>query len=216
MKYELAINMAMTLDGKVARPDGKWYGLCSKEDRILMDVYRSQAEVLIVGKNSILNDNPVVKVTYVENAKSPRPVVLIGHGTISNDRNLFTDSKCKPIIFCLKTNYPEIAANLYLYADIQILDGDTIDPKQVLSKLLEMGYTKILLEGGPRLNYSFFQEGLINKIHITLVPFIIGMKTLPALLDGDKQLAQFDKNKWKLESVQQNQDEIFLTYISVG
>ena len=42
--------MAMTIDGKVERPDGKWYGLSSKNDKAKMDFYRSQYEVLILGK----------------------------------------------------------------------------------------------------------------------------------------------------------------------
>ena len=212
MNYELAINMAMTLDGKVARPDGKWYGLCSKKDRTLMDVYRSEAEVLIVGKNSIVNDNPIVKVTYIESAKSPKPVILIRNGTIPVKRNIFTNLQNKPLIFCLQTNCQEVTTTLEPYADIHILEGNTIDPKQVVAKLLEMGYSKILLEGGPKLNYSFFQEDLINKIHVTIVPYLIGMKTLPALLDGNNPLNQFDKNKWKLETVQRSNNEIFLTY----
>ena len=61
MKFQLAINMAMTLDGKVARPDGKWYGLSSRQDKRQMDRIRSQADALILGKNSLINDDPVIK-----------------------------------------------------------------------------------------------------------------------------------------------------------
>ena len=50
VKFQLSINMAMTLDGKVARPDGKWYGLSSRNDKKRMDLIRSQADALILGK----------------------------------------------------------------------------------------------------------------------------------------------------------------------
>ena len=83
------INMAMSLDGKVARPDGKWYGLSSKEDRIQMDIYRSEVEVLILGKNSIQNDDPNVHIRYLKNCKSPRPVLLIRKGILSKEKKIF-------------------------------------------------------------------------------------------------------------------------------
>ncbi|EMF45079.1 riboflavin biosynthesis protein RibD C-terminal domain protein [Leptospira interrogans serovar Lora str. TE 1992] len=46
----VSVNMAMTLDGKVSRPDGRWYGLSSRNDKKRMDEIRSKAEVLILGK----------------------------------------------------------------------------------------------------------------------------------------------------------------------
>ncbi|HMZ61570.1 MAG TPA: dihydrofolate reductase family protein, partial [Leptospiraceae bacterium] len=45
-EYVLSVNMAMTIDGKTARPDGKWYGLSSRNDKIRMDKYRSEADAL--------------------------------------------------------------------------------------------------------------------------------------------------------------------------
>ena len=85
MKFQLAINMAMTLDGKVARPDGKWYGLSSRQDKRQMDRIRSQADALILGKNSLINDDPVIKLRYVE-GKDPLPVILLRKGIVSKTK----------------------------------------------------------------------------------------------------------------------------------
>ena len=87
MNFELAINMAMTLDGKVARPDGKWYGLSSRDDKKRMDVYRSSADALILGKNSLINDDPVIKLRYID-GKDPLPVILIRKGIVKKDRKV--------------------------------------------------------------------------------------------------------------------------------
>lgn len=85
----VSVNMAMTLDGKVSRPDGRWYGLSSRNDKKRMDEIRSKAEVLILGKNSILNDDPVVHLRYVDNVQDPRPVILVRSGTIPKDKKVF-------------------------------------------------------------------------------------------------------------------------------
>jgi 2,5-diamino-6-(ribosylamino)-4(3H)-pyrimidinone 5'-phosphate reductase len=212
MKQILAINMAMTLDGKVARPDGKWHGFSSEADKRQMDIYRSNSDALIVGKNSIINDDPVIKIRFVENAINPRPIILIRRGVLSSDKKIFEESDHIPLVICCKKNKKEIETHLHNLVDIHALDSDDIDPKKVLGILSRQGYERILLEGGPKLNYSFLRQGLVNRIHITIVPFIIGQRTLPNLADGDVELPGFDRTKWKLTNSKTVGDEIFLTY----
>lgn len=208
----VSINMAMTLDGKVARPDGKWYGISSEEDKKQMDVYRSQADAIIVGKNSILNDDPIIKIRYVKNAVNPRPVVLIRNGTLLPTKKIFVESDMAPLIICCQSNYKEVKKNLENIAEIHPLDSNDIDPKKVVGLLKRMGYLNILLEGGPKLNYSFFRQGLVHRIYLTITPFLFGMRNLPSILDGDEMLENYDKKKWKLISCKAIGDEIFLIY----
>ncbi len=116
------------------------------------------------------------------------------------------------LLYVAKKNKKEIEDNLKNRVEIHALDSDDIDPKKVLGILSRQGYERILLEGGPKLNYAFLKQGLVNRIHITLVPFLIGVKTLPSIADGEVEIAEFDKKKWKLVSSRQEDDEIFLTY----
>jgi 2,5-diamino-6-(ribosylamino)-4(3H)-pyrimidinone 5'-phosphate reductase len=212
MNQTLAINMAMTLDGKVARPDGKWYGMSSKDDKIQMDVYRSESDALIVGKNSIINDDPVIKIRYVENAINPRPIILIRRGSLPRDKKIFEESDHIPLVICCKSNKKEVMKELENLADIHALDSDDIDPKKVLGILSRQGYERILLEGGPKLNYSFLKQGLVNRIHITLTPFIIGQRDLPSIADGELSMPDFETSNWTLKSTKSVGNEIFLTY----
>ncbi len=208
----VSVNMAMTLDGKVARPDGKWYGITSEEDKRQMDIYRSESDAIIVGKNSILNDDPIIKIRYVPNAINPRPVVLIRRGIVPATSKIFADSDHIPLIICCKSNHKEIARELGQIAEIHPLDSEEIKPGKVIGILKRLGYQNILLEGGPKLNYSFFREGLVHRIHLTLTPFLFGMRSLPSILDGEETLDSFDKKKWSLVHSRVVGDEIFLTY----
>lgn len=216
MKQVLAINMAMTLDGKVARPDGRWYGLSSQNDKQQMDIYRSNSDAIIVGKNSILNDNPVIKIRYVENTINPRPVILIQKGTVTKDKKIFEESDHVPLVICCKKNKKEVEESLRNFADIHALDSEEIDPKKVMGILSRQGYERILLEGGPKLNYSFLKQGLVNRIHLTIVPFIVGQRSLPNFVDGEKELPDFSSPHWTLVDNKTRGDEIFLTYEYVG
>jgi 2,5-diamino-6-(ribosylamino)-4(3H)-pyrimidinone 5'-phosphate reductase len=209
---KLSINMAMTLDGKVVRPDGRWYGLTSKDDKLQMDVYRSQSDAIILGKNSVINDNPVVKIRAFPNALNPRPVILIRNGTLPTDKHVFDESDHIPLIICTKNNLKEIKTDLENRAEIFALDSTDIDPKKVTGILKRKGYKNVLLEGGPKLNYSFLDGDLVDRVYVTLVPFIIGKNGLAGIADGTQAMAGFEEREWLLTNSVTKGNEIFLTY----
>ncbi|TGL34116.1 RibD family protein [Leptospira koniambonensis] len=208
----LAVNMAMTLDGKVCRPDGKWYGLSSRNDKRRMDQIRSEADALILGKNSLLNDDPVTHLRYVESEKEPRAILLVRTGTLPSDRKVFHFSKVKPLLFCTSKNESQVRTELSEFAEIIPLQGEDLDPEIILKELEKRGHSKILLEGGPRLNDSFFRKGLVNRLYLTIVPFFIGQVGLPSITGGESAYFNFDKANWKLVSSEQIEQEVFLIY----
>ena len=210
-KFILSINMAMTLDGKVERPDGKWYGLSSREDKRRMDRYRSESEVLILGKNSILNDNPIIHLRY-ETGNEPQPVILVRNGNIPDDRHVFRHSKVKPILLTTKKNVTNLSPSLESLSKIVVLGESDFSAGDVVHYLCESNYSSGLLEGGPTLNAAFFREDLVSVIYITVTPFLIGKSSLLSICNNPVELDNFENKKWILEKVEQIQNEIFLKY----
>ena len=51
-----------------------------------------------------------------------------------------------------------------------------------------------------------------NVIHLTIVPFLIGKKALPAIVDGDSEFLHFAEKRWNLTHCEKLGDEIFLRY----
>lgn len=211
MKFQLSINMAMTLDGKVARPDGKWYGLSSRSDKKRMDLIRSQADALILGKNSLLNDDPVIKLRYVD-GKDPLPVILLRKGIIPKTKKVFSHTVVRPLVICLRENESIVKEELAAFAEILVLEGEDIVPTKVIEILKQKNLNRVLLEGGPTLNYIFQKAGLIDVIYLTIVPFLIGKRNLPSIVDGEEEFLSFDSEKWKLTQCEKVDDEIFLKY----
>ena len=70
----------------------------------------------------------------------------------------------------------------------------------------------MLLEGGPTLNYSFQKAGLIDVINLTIVPFLIGKKNLPSIVDGELEFPNFAEDKWNLTHCEKIDNEVFLRY----
>lgn len=201
--------MAMTLDGKVMRPDGRWYGLSSKSDRRQMDVYRAEADALFVGRNSVEKDNPVVR---IPGGKCPVPVMICRSALPPSDRHVFKDAP-GTIVFA-PNELVEGAVNAGGWEGVEFVPRalQDLSVKSVLEELFRRGFRNVLLEGGPALNHAFFTDDLVDVIHLTLVPFLIGQKSLPAIVDGPAPFRDFASRTWNLDKSERVEDEVFLTY----
>ncbi len=201
--------MAMTLDGKVMRPDGRWYGLSSKADRRQMDAYRADAEALFVGRNSVEKDNPVVRVSE---GRSPVPVMICRTMLPPSDRHVFRDGP-GTIVFA-PAELVDAAGKTGGWDGVNFVPTPVreLSVRSVLEELFRRGFRTVLLEGGPALNHSFFADDLVDVIHLTIVPFLIGQKDLPAIVDGALPFPDFQGRAWHLEKCDKVENEIFLTY----
>lgn len=84
--------------------------------------------------------------------------------------------------------------------------------KELVKEFTKRGYRNILIEGGPTLLGSFFNEGLIDEVFLTIAPKIYGSKpfSTKTLIEGI--LLPPNKFKLKLISVKKIADELFLRY----
>lgn len=243
--------MAMTLDGRVMRPDGTWHGLTSAIDRRRMDVHREAADVVIVGKNSVAADDPEVlppRLRYVggvgEQRLGPVPVMIARSSLPPADRRVFRDSLkvhgVRPIVLA-GADMPVLREGVRLpgsgqalrAADLPMAAGEELsrlvewcevipfarellEPASVLDWLQrERGVRRVLLEGGPQVNHAFFSADLIDVIQLTLVPYLIGTRDVPGIVDGPAALPRFFQNEqpgWRLDRSEAIGSEVFLRY----
>lgn len=201
----------MTLDGRVMRPDGRWYGLSSAGDRHRMDLYRSEADALIVGRRSVMQDDPVVVPKHLpEGTLPPQPVMICRSELPNPDLKMFAQSTIRPLLLIHKDLEAKLG-ELAQRAEIGVFEtGPT--PAEVLQFLWERGKRQVLLEGGPKLNHSFFRDDLVDVLYLTLVPYLIGQNDLPTIVDGPEAFTGFDRRIWELHRAHTIGSEIFFEY----
>ncbi|MCB1169422.1 MAG: RibD family protein [Leptospiraceae bacterium] len=203
MQPHLSVNMAMTLDGKVMLPDGTWHGLTSTRDRLRMDEYRRQARILIVGRNSVEKDNPVFRLK--DGGAGPRPT-MICRSRLPVEGLRFFDHN--PLLFIP----PALEKQASQLTSCEVVIREDVSPRAVLEELGRRGYETALLEGGPSLNYDFFLQDLVDRLYLTVVPFVLGDSALPGILDGKRCLPDFKERRWKLHHCEKIENEIFTEY----
>ena len=98
---KIILNAAISIDGKIATNSGD-SKLSSKKDLIRLHKLRSKVDAILVGKNTVNQDDPLLTVRFSK-GKNPIRIILDSAGTISNKSKILkTSNKVKTIIVVSK------------------------------------------------------------------------------------------------------------------
>jgi len=210
-KFMIVLSAAMTLDGKIGQRNKKVV-LSSKSDKIRVHKLRSKFDAILVGKNTVEQDNPLLTVRHVK-GKNPIRIILDSRGTIKNTSKIIKTAKNIPTIIVTSQLVSKINLNRLnnLPLDVIVCGKNQVDIRKLTQILCKKGIKKILLEGGGTLNLSFLKNNLINEIIVTITPFVLGSENSVNLFEGIlkpiKTLPSF-----KLKNVQKNVNEVILNF----
>jgi riboflavin biosynthesis pyrimidine reductase len=202
--------MAVTLDGRAVLPDGRWHGLTSRIDRSRMDLYRLQNDALIIGRNAVENDDPNLY-PDAEPERIPVPVLPVRNHLPRSDLKMFHHQRRRPLLLVpqpLRAEAARIFGDLAEVAEMR----EGYGPLDILAHLSERGLKRALLEGGPTLNDPFFREDCVDRLYLTIVPYLIGQTALLGIVNGEAPIPDFERRHWDLVSSEAVGNELFLVY----
>jgi 2,5-diamino-6-(ribosylamino)-4(3H)-pyrimidinone 5'-phosphate reductase len=205
------VSAAMSIDGKLATRTGR-SNLSSKKDLIRVHKLRKSVDAILVGKNTISIDDPILTVRYVK-GKNPIRIILDSKPSLSTNYRVIETAKKIPTILVVLENSPK-KVEKFIAKGVEVIrcGKNKINLKKLLEILGKKGIKRIIIEGGGTTNWYFFKEKLVDEIVITITPYIIGGKTAISLVEGDG----FGEilNSFKLQKIEKIQNEIVLHYIS--
>jgi len=185
-KPYVILSAAMTIDGKIATKKGD-SELSDKADWKEVHKLRTQVDAIMVGKGTILKDNPKLHIKYYKHRGYYR-IVLDSNLTIPLDSNVISfQQEIYPTIICTTENVPLDKIKKYEDKGVKIInvgDDKRVNLIKLLPILKNLGINTILLEGGGNLNWSFIENNLINEIRLTIAPWIVGGKEATSLVEG--------------------------------
>ena len=171
---------AMSLDGKIATRSGDSKWITGEESRKRAHQLRYMNDVVMVGVNTVIVDNPRLTVrcssTGGTSRKQPLRVVVDGKGNTPPDARIFREPGRTIIALGSRTQqmnreaFTDVGAELM---EIPVSDG-RIDLKKLLELLGEKKVTSVMVEGGGTLLGSFFDSNLVDKVIAFIAPIIIG------------------------------------------
>ena len=209
---KIILSAAISIDGKIATSSGD-SKLSSKKDLIRLHKLRSQVDAILVGKNTVNQDDPLLTVRY-SNGKNPIRIILDSHGTISDESKILkTSNKVKTIIVVSKKITKKNLQKLKTFpVEIIIIGENQINVKTLIKNLVKKRIKTILLEGGGTINWEFIKNNLVDEFYITITPFILGGKDAITLVQGDG----FDKisksHKLRLNGFKRLENDLIVHY----
>jgi riboflavin-specific deaminase-like protein len=214
------VNMAITLDGKIAGAFGERVSLGSEADRREMDRLRARADVILWGGETLrkarcpaLVLDPALIAAREEEGRPPQPAnaVLTSSGRLPGSMSWFGPGARARLILTHEGGAGEAEAAASGRAEVAVLGKEEVSAVGIVDHLAGRGFERILLEGGGRVHWMFAEAGLVDVWHVTLTPVLAGGAGAPTLLDGPG----FPADRFmrlNLEEVRREGGEIFLKY----
>ncbi len=186
--------LGQSLDGRIATVSGKSHYITGPEDIRRLHRLRALVDAVIVGASTVALDDPGLTVREVE-GENPVRVVLDPDGRLGQDRRVFSDRAARTLVV-RRTAAP--AGPVRTPGDgpevLTLLASgpEGFEPGAVLEALRAGGLRRVLVEGGGVTVSRFLEAGLLDRLHLTVAPMLMGSGrpgiTLPPIETPDQSL----------------------------
>lgn len=157
--------LGQSLDGRIATPTGHSRYVTGEADRVHLHRLRALADAVVVGPGTVAADDPRLTVRSVPGA-SPVRVILDPRARLPARTGVFTDGAAPTLLVA--------PPGARVPAGVEHLPLDEQAPDRVLAALAERGLHRVLVEGGGRTVSAFLAADLLDRLHITVAPVLIG------------------------------------------
>lgn len=175
----VVLKAAMTLDGKIATATGQSKWITNETSRAYGYKLRDIYDGIMVGINTVIEDNPMLT-ARVNGGKNPIRIVVDSSLKIDINANVVQDKSAKTIVATTdKANKDKILKLQAQDVDVIVVDkdkNDKVDIEKLLDILGQQNICSILVEGGATLSGSFVARKLVDKVYFFIAPKIVGGK----------------------------------------
>lgn len=172
------LKYAMTLDGKIAAVSGHSAWVTGTAARHLVHQVRGACDAVIVGGNTVRQDNPHLT-THQVFAHNPLRVVMSRHLNLPWEANLWNVREAPTLVFTEGKNRLDFREYL-LARGVEVIERQPLTPSGVMEVLYERDLASVLWEGGGTLAARAIAEGAVQKVMAFIAPKLIGGREAPS------------------------------------
>ncbi|NSB16328.1 bifunctional diaminohydroxyphosphoribosylaminopyrimidine deaminase/5-amino-6-(5-phosphoribosylamino)uracil reductase RibD [Clostridium beijerinckii] len=170
------LKSGMSIDGKIATYSGESKWITSKESREDSQHLRNRFHSIMVGVNTVIEDNPELTCRINDGKKLIR-IIVDSNLRIPLESKVLTNSDKAAIVVTTLKSDKEKKKKLRSMGIkvIEVADKDNrVNLKELVKRVGEEGIDSILIEGGGTLNFSALEERIVDKVRFYIAPKIIG------------------------------------------
>lgn len=194
MRPFIFINVAVTADGKMDTFERKGSAISSARDKERVDVLRAEADAVMVGGRTLLDEDPKLTVKSeslraerVTRGLTPNPIKvgIVTKADIRPTSNFLNTGPARIVIFTTEqTSNAQVQKLRELGIEVFAHKSLRVDLIRSLHTLKELGVNRLMVEGGGTLNFELLRLGLVDEISVYIAPMIFGGVSAPTAASG--------------------------------
>ncbi len=215
----VSVNVAMSIDGKIASILREQLVISGPSDFDRVDSLRAQCDAIMVGVQTILADDPKLLIRSEELSSDrvgegmsahPARIVVDSLGRTPNSAQVMGDD-ARTFILLSEIAEKERVQELKRLGATTIVSGEErVDIEGAMELLKDEGIENILVEGGGELIFTLMDRNLVDLLTVYIAPMIIGGGNAPTLADGEGFVDKFPR--FTLTQVQKKDDGVVLYF----
>ena len=191
---KVTLKAAMTLDGKIATPNGqaRWItGVAARQD---VQNVRTRVDAILVGVGTILKDNPSLSArgTQPESSKrmgrQPVRVILDSRLRTPLSSNVVRWAVEQATIVCTTSGASKSTIQQFRQRGVEVwvLPGASggVSLRACLRKMGQEGLLSVLIDGGSTVNATAVREGVVDHVRLYLAPKLLGGQDAKSVIGG--------------------------------
>jgi diaminohydroxyphosphoribosylaminopyrimidine deaminase/5-amino-6-(5-phosphoribosylamino)uracil reductase len=171
------LKYAMTLDGKIATTSGHSAWVTNQDARTEVHQVRAACDAVIVGGNTVRQDNPYLT-SHQAGAHNPLRVVMSRQLDLPENARLWQTTEAPTLVLTQKGSSPQFQEFL-LKQGVEVVEFSSLTPDQAMAYLYERGFCSVLWECGGTLAAIAIAQGAVQKVLAFIAPKIIGGSNAP-------------------------------------
>jgi 5-amino-6-(5-phosphoribosylamino)uracil reductase len=217
------LSCAMSIDGYIDDTSQTRLLLSNDADFDRVDAVRAESGAILVGANTIRQDNPRLMVRSRDRrdarvarglAPTPVKVTLTRDGDLDPGAQFFASGDVEKIVYAATGGLGKLRDRLGTAAVI-VDGGDPLSLPRVLADLAARGIGRLMVEGGNSVHTAFLSAGLADELHLVVAPFFVRDSEAPRFV-GDGSYPWTSAHRARLAEVHQIGDVVMLRYALSG
>ncbi|WP_380169229.1 RibD family protein [Jannaschia sp. R86511] len=172
-RYAVA-QLGQSLDGCIATRTGDAEFVTGEADRAHLHQLRAYVDAVVVGVGTVVSDDPRLTVRAVR-GDDPHRVVLDPSARCPRTARVLADGAGATWVVgrAAAGGLVDVPAGVRLLV-LPTGDDGRFAPAGVLDALAGLGLGRVLVEGGGRTVSAFLRAGVLDRLHLSVAPVLLG------------------------------------------
>jgi 5-amino-6-(5-phosphoribosylamino)uracil reductase len=213
------LSCGVSIDGYLDGVTVKRLPLSNDADLDRVDAVRASCDAILVGANTVRNDNPRLLVRSPERrldrvarglGQSPVKVTVTSHGELDPRANFFSAGDTEKLVYCQSASVSTVCRRLRHVATV-VDAGQPLEMRRICEDLFDRGVQRLMVEGGASIHTQFLTEDLADELDLVVAPFFVGDSRARRFVD-DGDFPWNHQRRATLAEVRQIGDVVLLRY----